>query len=280
MKKTEKIAVFIDLANSLDLDLKWIMNEANEAGCVEEARCYGDFRQEHLTAMALDLYALGVTMIHSPSWVNGGSSVKRSDDRLLEKGIRDTLMKRPSISTFVVVTSDSDIIPTCHSILEQKKRLVLYSSMDGILGRILRTCGFEIRPAPKTTGGPSHQATASVHLKSEGRNVDNHRSDNGEVVETAESCTKELGEEDIVKAMDSLEQTSRYMTFMATVGRITNGNAVIKGRVQQRLSHFIERGVVERYEHPIPAIRLNRQHPLVIAALADTRESQLAAVSQ
>ncbi len=279
MKRTEKIAVFIDLANSLDLDLRWIMNEANGAGYVEEARCYGDFRQEHLTATALDLYALGVTMIHTPSWPNGGNSMKRSDDRLLEKGIRDTLMKRPSISAFLVVTSDSDIIPTCHSILEQKRRLVLYSSMDGVLGRILKTCGFEIRPAPKATGQPGYQANVPAHIKSEAKTGDDGSSDNGEVVETDDSCVKEPGERDIVKAIDRLEQTSRFLTFMATVGRITNGNAVIKGKVQQQLSHFIERGLVERYQQPIPAIRLNRQHPLVIAALDDTRECQFATVS-
>jgi hypothetical protein len=239
MKKTERIAIFIDLANSEDLDLKWIMKEANEAGSIEEARCYGDFQQQHLAEIALDLYALGIMMVHCPSWNNGNDTRKRSDDRLLEKGVHDTLNRRPLISTYILVTSDSDIIPTCHSIVERNKRLVLYSFKDEELGKILRSCGFDIRQTPKRTG---------------------------------EANNGDLTKEEIVKGIDRLEKTSRYITFMQTVSRICNGDVVIKGRIQQQLSDFIQQGIVEQYEHRIPAIRLNHRHALVVSALDNTKE--------
>lgn len=261
MKKTERIAIFIDLANSEDLDLKWIMKEANEAGSIEEARCYGDFRQEHLGEMALDLYALGITMVHCPSWKNGNDTMKRSDDRLLEKGVHDTLNKRPLISTYVLVTSDSDIIPTCHSVLERNKQLVLYSFKYEGLGRILSSCGFDIRETPKKIGETKQKIQTQDLPKGAASSVNDHGSNNGD-----------LTKEEIVKEIDRLEKTSWYITFMQTVGRIANGNGAIKGKIQQQLSDFIQQGIVEQYEHRIPAIRLNHRHALVVSALDNTKE--------
>lgn len=261
-RNQEKTAVFIDLANSEDLDLKFILTQAREEGLLEEARCYGDFRQQHLEGLALDFYAMGLTMVHCPSWANGNGKMKRSDDRLLEKDIRDTLSRRQSISKYFLVTSDADIIPTALAILEHNKNLVLYSFNDEALGRMLRSCGFDIRQAPKRTGETNQRPSSQEHTTGRANTTDDHRSNDGDL---ARNDT--IVKTDIVKEIDRLEHTSRYLTFMHTVGLIANGNGAMKDKIKQQLSCFVDQGVLERYEHPVPAIRLNRKHPLVAMAL-------------
>ena len=143
METNGKVALFIDLENSKCLDLERIITEAGELGKIEEARAYADFSQGHLQKIAIELYAKGVMMIHAPSWRNGGESVKRSDDRLLEGDVRNVLSKQPCIGTYVLATADADIIPTCQFIRREQKRLILYSSLEGT-GWILKLCGWEL----------------------------------------------------------------------------------------------------------------------------------------
>jgi len=262
--KKERIVIFVDLANMEDFDLRYILEQARQDGCVEEARCYGDFCQRHIADMALDLYTMGFMMVLCPSWNNGGDLMKRSDDRLLEKAIHDTLAHRPLISTFILVTSDADIIPTCHTIREHDRRLILYSNPEG-LGGLLRSCGFEVRQVPRRSN--SYQAE--------------HQPPNSHIAEVTDGVMTEphngdLSTEKILLEIDYLEKGSRYLTFMRTVGSIANGDAALKQKVQQQISNLIKDGVIERYEHRIPAIRLNREHSLVTSALnnADTTEEK------
>ena len=269
MKKIEKTAVFIDLANSEDLDLRCVIDAARKIGTIEEIRCYGDFSQRHIADLSLELYSMNFTMVHCPSFNNGNGGFKRTDDRLLEKGIRDTLINRPSIINYVLVTSDADIIPSCHSIKERNKQLVLYSSMDACLGRVMRACGFDIREIPKRTGveGPTNTSRGSASNDTSG-------SDNGKSDEI------NLGREQVIAKIDQLEKTSRYLCYMQTVGRLANGNAVMKSKVQRILSELIDGGIVENYEYRLPAIRLNRQHPSVTSALHADSSIRTAAESK
>ncbi len=264
MKKTEKAAIFIDLANSEELDLKWILNEVKEADyIIEKATCFGDFRQQHLGDLALELYTLGVTMVHCPSWSNGNGNMKRSDDRLLEKSIYETLSKRPSVSLYVIVTSDSDIIPACHSVLGRNKKLALYSYKDKSLGRILKSCEFEIQDAPNRNGSFENTTNSNYNAKNQGKNTGSNNGSNNE-----------LTTEQIVRKVDHLEQTSKYLCFMQTVGRVAKCNGEVKKKVQQQLSELIQQGIVEKYEHRIPAIRLNRKHPVVLSSLNNADKAQ------
>lgn len=266
----EKTVIFVDLANMEDFDLRDILERTRQEGCVEEARCYGDFRQYHIGEMALDIYAMGFTMVHCPSWNNGSNVMKRSDDRLLEKCVLDTLAHRPQIATYVLVTSDADIIPACHSIKEHDKKLVLYSNQDG-LGGLLRSCGFEVRQARQRSSGyrldgcnqntnghqPNHDGQAFLSKTAEANGKINHND--------------ELSVERTLLEIDHLEKTSRYLTFMQTVGKIANGAAVLKEKLQKQISNWAKDGVIENYEYRVPAIRLNRAHPLVASTLRGSR---------
>lgn len=249
MKRAEKVVVFIDVANAQGMDFGRVMARARELGRVEEARADGDFRQHHLDGLALELYAMGVEMVHCPSWPNGGYKGngtprrKRSDDRLLEKGVRDLLVRRHSISTYLLVTADADIIPTCQSLREQEKRvLLIYNPLNGRLGHVLPTCGFQMEK------GPLRQADTS---QPEGER-------NG-------------GLSRIIRELDRLETGSRYLTFSYVLANLGDGSAP---HLKEKLNALTEKGVLEGYpyRHPstdqtLPAIRLNRTHPLVASAL-------------
>jgi len=258
MKRNEKVAVFLDVANSEGLSLDQILSQVSEFGQIKEARAYGDFRQEHLTNLAIELYAKGIQMVHCPSWPNGGW-MKRSDDRLLEKDIRGLLSKQPSISTYVLVTSDADIIPTCHDIREEGKRVVLYSLLGEKLGWILKLCGFEIREAPRRA---ETQKPARQFNHEEDATVNNHGTENG-------PNGHKYTTEQLVREIDHLEKTSRYLAFMQAVGRIARGNETLTKEVKQQLSKLVQEGIVENYTFQMPAIRLNRNHPAVISVLGN-----------
>jgi hypothetical protein len=155
MDDRQKLAVFIDVANAENLDFPQLLERVRQLGQIEEVRAYGDYRQYHLDGLALELYALGIVMIHCPSWANGNqdsngiSKRKRSDDGLLYQGVRDFLEKRPDISIYILVTADSDIIPTVHRIREHgKQELLIYDKSDGSLGRILALCHFRMEAGP------------------------------------------------------------------------------------------------------------------------------------
>ena len=153
--KPQRVAVLIDVANAEDVDFRGLLARAAELGRLEEVRAYGDFRQRHLDPIAIELYVLGVEMIHCPSWIsgagkdNGTGRRKRTDDCLLAKGVRDLLCTRPGVFTYLLVTSDADIIPTCHAIRERGHDVVLMCpDIERTLGHVLRQCGFQMEPAP------------------------------------------------------------------------------------------------------------------------------------
>jgi hypothetical protein len=245
-----------------DFDLKEIINRTRDEQCVEEALCYGDFRQYHVGEMALDLYAMGFTLVHCPSWHCGGGPTKRSDDGLLEKGVRDTLAHRPQISVYVIVTSDADVIPACQSVKEHDRKLVLYSSPNGV-GGLLKSCGFDLREA-RHRGGTYSQPNP----RREQSNGGVLSSTTGESINSDEQ--HKTGEHTIEKTLielDRLEKTSRYLTFTYAVGRIVNGATAMRDKVQQQVSNLIKDGVIESYQYTATAIRLNRQHPMVVSSL-------------
>lgn len=150
-----KIALFIDVANADGVDFRALLASVRGVGPIGHLQAVGDFRQRHLDPVALELYALGIDMTHAPSWLNGGANEdgtgrrKRSDDRLLEKAIRDLLASRDDIDTYAIAISDADIIPACHAIQQRGKQLILFCpNPDTKVGHVLRMCDFDIEPAP------------------------------------------------------------------------------------------------------------------------------------
>jgi hypothetical protein len=156
--RCQQLAVFIDVANAEGIDLRRLLAGLARLGELVEVRAYGDFRQRHLDEVAIDMYAQGIHMVHSPSWPNGaradGSTRrKRCDDRLMEKEVRDLIHRRPSIATYALVTSDADIIPTVNALRENGKEVILFCPwVQQKLGHVLRMCDVPVDDAPLKPG--------------------------------------------------------------------------------------------------------------------------------
>jgi len=222
-------------------------------------------------------------MVHCPSWDLAGGDTKRSDDRILEKEIRDCLVD-DSISIYVLVTSDSDIIPTCHGIREHGRQFMLYSSKDQSLGWLLRSCGFEIREAPGDRQGQigtpsedtgSKETTLAVNPCNGSSNpkagVASFRQTafavnrgNG----SSNSNGHELTEEELVKEIDHLERTNRFIGFTQTALKLAKGDRCSIDKVKKQLGGLVKEGILENYNYEMPAIRLNRKHRMVDSALS------------
>ena len=253
-EKGKKTAIFIDLANSHDLNFQQLLDEVRELGHIEVVKAYGDFRQQHLERLALNFYAHGIDMVHCPSWINGDNSgkMKRSDDRLLEKGIQNLLIKSPLISTYILVTADADIIPACHSIRAQGKRLIIYNSMDEKLGWIFRLCRFEMRTIQPNNWG-SGKSSQPFYVVSHGNGKNN------KPISDYENFTKER----LIREIAVLEKTSRYLSFMKIVNKLAADDQVQEKKLREQLSNLVQEGVMKNYSYQIPAIKLNRAHLLV-----------------
>jgi uncharacterized LabA/DUF88 family protein len=130
-----KIAVLIDLKNSIDLDIADVLAKAKTLGTLEEIRAYSDFRQNHIGQLGIELLVLNIHMVHCPShWMgkrdDGRPILKPTDDVLMAKEARDLLQTRPGIGTFVLVGGDSDMIPTCLAIKAAGKRVVILCNKE------------------------------------------------------------------------------------------------------------------------------------------------------
>lgn len=262
MNSNQGIAVFIDLANAWCVDFPELLRQVAEMGDLEDVRAYGDFSQRHLGPLALELYALGVSMHHCPSWSNGAGhgngppARKRTDDRLLQEGVRELLRLRPSVGSYILVTADADIIPTCHSIRKQGRDVqVMCPTAGAAVGRVLAQSGLEILAAPMID---SCQPSDS-------------------------SCAGPYSDEELIgllREIDSLEQTSEFLTFTYLVNNIAVADVARTGVLMGRLNRLLEIGALSRYPYcrpktgqTLPAIRVNRSHLLVASALDGANRS-------
>jgi len=156
-----RLAVSIDVANAEGTDFRALLARARELGRIDEVRAYGDFWQQHFEDTAIELYSLGVRLIHCPSWAvagrgqDGSVRWKRTDDRLMEKEIRHSLGRRASASIYMIVSADADIIPTLHALREHNKEvLLLYPAGEGSLGHVLYRCDVFNEEAPLKAAAP------------------------------------------------------------------------------------------------------------------------------
>jgi uncharacterized LabA/DUF88 family protein len=144
INRNRKVAVLIDLKNSIDLDLADALAKAKAVGRVEEARTYSDFRQYHIGQMAMDLLVLDIQMVHCPSYrigtrEDGSPRWKPTDDAMMAKEVRDLLQKRPGIGTFVLVGGDGDMIASCLAIKAAGRHVVVMSNTE--VSRLIKVNG-------------------------------------------------------------------------------------------------------------------------------------------
>ena len=176
--------------------------------------------------------------------------------------------------------------------------MVLYSAMDGSLGRVLRSCGFDIREIPKRNGRQlinQGQVLPKINIE-DCANIDKvlrlsgfetreipkgnggHESKNqGQVLlatrdgdsRNNEPNNGNLGKEQIILQINHLEKTSKYLTFMQTAGKVAASNGLLNDNVQKQIAGLINEGIVENYEYTIKAIRLNPRNATVASILGN-----------
>lgn len=100
-----QVAVLVDLENVGAGSLRWLLDQASEAGRIIVKRAYGDWSKAAVNQEQILEY--GVEQIHVSRSPGGG---KNSSDIRLAIDAVDLLHQSP-VDTFVIVSSDTDFVP-------------------------------------------------------------------------------------------------------------------------------------------------------------------------
>lgn len=100
-----QVAVLVDLENVGAGSLRWMLDQASEAGRIIVKRAYGDWSKAAVNQEQILEY--GVEQIHVSRSPGGG---KNSSDIRLAIDAVDLLHQSP-VDTFVIVSSDTDFVP-------------------------------------------------------------------------------------------------------------------------------------------------------------------------
>jgi hypothetical protein len=149
-----KVAMFIDIANLLEVDLEQLVRVARRLGEIEIARGYGNFvNWRFLGAAAEQLFLQGVRLIHCPGWRNGagGQDWKDAADELMMVDVCCLLDKRQDIDRFIICTGDGHFVPVVLAIQARGREAIIMGPPNGT-SWLLREAADRYRELPKVGG--------------------------------------------------------------------------------------------------------------------------------
>jgi hypothetical protein len=239
-------AVFIDVANFLGADISNLLEAVDSMFKREVSRAYADFSRPIFRQIAFDLYAQGFDMIFCPSWnINNGCDgeevkTKQTDDRVLERHLRDVAEERPDITEFIIAGVDADFIPAALAARGMGKNIYWVDHGGaGKVGHVLPRCPFNV-----------------IRLRP---------------VELYQPQSDPELEERVIGEFARLERQHPFITLRFAAQNI---GQMEERDVEQVIVSLQREGLIKSYEytHPIKgnafsALKLERQHPRVRAIL-------------
>ncbi len=121
----QQVAIFIDFENLTsglqpdkgdrkwsheeDVDCEPIVRLAEEYGRVVQSHAYADWRNKLYNQYQLDLYKLGIDLVHVMGKMGGGG-FKNAVDIKMAVDITESIFTFPDIQTFIIVSGDRDFI--------------------------------------------------------------------------------------------------------------------------------------------------------------------------
>ena len=140
----EMVALFVDFENirysalntlELDIDPQLLMAKARKYGRVNVANAYADFsRQPEFYKRSLE--AAGIARVDVPIKVSNNRE-QSVVDLYMVMDVFDTLLDRPQIGTFILMTGDRDFVRICAKLKHQFDKKVVISGIPGSISNDL-----------------------------------------------------------------------------------------------------------------------------------------------
>jgi uncharacterized LabA/DUF88 family protein len=124
--KREQVALLIDVANCRNLDLKQMLDVAQQQGELVVVRAYGNYANgRDLSEAAQELFLHGVQLIHCPAWRNGSGGWKSTADETLMNDACRLLFTERRVTTFMIASGDGHFVPTIREIKKRGKKAIV-----------------------------------------------------------------------------------------------------------------------------------------------------------
>jgi hypothetical protein len=245
MAKKSGVALFVDYEYAVLTSLNYwqtpispqrIIAAAMDVGCIEHAAAFGDFNTEPLRREASKLRTASIDAVSAPTGSLDGKAKSYTDFAMLDN-IYQTLLDRPDIATFLLMTGDGHF--------------------SGVVARL------KIRHG-KTVGVLGIEGNISGELKAAASFVH-------------ELCRLELDPNDpifdeIIRFIAKSQRERSVITFGATAQCCAATLNVPEENVRQYMATLSTQGaiiqeVVEYQGRPSRVMRLSLTHPRVTQAL-------------
>ena len=174
----EAISVTVDASDLTAASAEPIRNIVRRFGRPVSARAFGDFQQPALAELAIQLYQMGFTLVHCPSWPNGDGFPKSIVSDVLAQDLRDQLEQLDDVETYLLIATSRDYIAVANALKRHEVRVVVVAE-DAKVCRELKACSDEFVALPATRPEPNRhnrqerleQAARSVLQKAHGLSV-------------------------------------------------------------------------------------------------------------
>ena len=168
MAADELISVTIDATDLGVTSGDALRNIINRYGRPVAARAFADFQQSGLSDLSVQLYQMGFTLVHCPTWPNGDGTPKPIVSDIMAQDLRDQLEELEGVETFLLVATSRDYIAVANALRRHDRRVVVVAE-EAKVCREFRTCADEFVALPPTRAERSQESSRSTRTAETGR---------------------------------------------------------------------------------------------------------------
>lgn len=155
----DAISVTIDATDLTSSSAEPIRDIISRFGRPASARAFADFMQTSLAELAIQLYQMGFTLVHCPTWPNGEGFPKPVVTDILAQDLRDQVEELDGVDVFVLVATSREYIAVANALRRHEKHVVVVAD-EAKVSRELRLCADEFVGIPASK--PDRAATTRV----------------------------------------------------------------------------------------------------------------------
>jgi uncharacterized LabA/DUF88 family protein len=135
----ERCAIFIDVQNMAYLDPRALLTTIGQEFRIEEKVAFADYSQNSVRSIATRLSLAGIDMLHVQSQQNGGNHAKSYVDQAMVSRIWRVFHRHgDEITTFVIVSGDSDFKHTILVLKDLGKKTVVVANPNSVSNQLLK----------------------------------------------------------------------------------------------------------------------------------------------
>ena len=239
----EPISVTVDASELSAASAEPLRNIISRYGRPVVARAFADFQQPNLSDLAVQLYQMGITLVHCPTWPNGDGSPKPLVADVLAQDLRDQLEEVEDVETFLLVATSRDYIAVANALKRHDRRVVVVAE-EAKVCRELRLCADEfaiLPPArPERSESRSRRSAEPAHVE---RPAEASRPEPQEAVRLPTDA-EVLAEVRRVVAAEGICTPRRLARALCPVDRTPTGE--LRSRIANRIQALIDSGKLLR----------------------------------